>query len=67
MMFVPMLEAPPGRDKKPCVEIRHGEDVRGPVSLYQVRRGLMEAMIPDGSQARVVWPWVPVERLLRQR
>ena len=62
--YVPMLEAPPGQDKSPCMEIRHGKDIRGPVSLYQIRRALIEAMIPEGSEARVVWKWQAVEELL---
>lgn len=61
--YVPMLEAPPGRDRSPCMEIRHGKDIRGPVSLYQIRRALIEAMIPEGSEARVVWKWQPVVEL----
>lgn len=62
--LVPMIHPPPGGDRRPCIEIRHGADVVGPVSLYQVRKGLAAAKIPDGSQARVVWRWMPVERLV---
>jgi len=62
--LVPMVQPPPGGDRRPCIEIRHGDDVVGPVSLYQVRKALVEAKIPDGSTARVVWRWTDVDTLI---
>ncbi|MBW2526196.1 MAG: hypothetical protein JRI23_18595 [Deltaproteobacteria bacterium] len=62
--LIPMIKPPPGGDRRPCIEIRHDDDVVGPVSLYQVRKGLVGAKIPDGSTARVVWRWTDVAELL---
>jgi hypothetical protein len=58
------LDAPVGRERKPCFEVRHDEDIVGPVSLDQIRRGRAVGKIPDGSAARIVWPWVMVDELL---
>jgi hypothetical protein len=58
------LDAPVGRERKPCFEVRHGEEIVGPVSLDQIRRGRAAGKIPDGSAARIVWPWIAVDEVL---
>jgi hypothetical protein len=63
--YVPMLGVPVGQERLRCIEVRLRADIRGPVSLDQVRRGVAAGMIPDGSEARVVWPWETVEMAAR--
>lgn len=58
------LSAPGGREEKPCFEVRHGSSLVGPVSLDQIRRGRGTGKIPEGSDARIVWPWWPVDELM---
>ena len=50
--LIPMIQPPPGGDRRPCIEIRHDDDVVGPVSLYQVRKALV-----------VTGPWPGVAEL----
>lgn len=63
--YVPLLGVPTGQERHQCIEVRHGADIRGPVSLDQVRRGLRAGLIPDGSETRVVWPWETLEMAFR--
>jgi hypothetical protein len=65
--YVPLLALPDGEQRRRCIEVRHQADTRGPVSLDQVRRGRAAGLIPDGSQVRVVWPWVTAEMALRSQ
>jgi hypothetical protein len=45
-------------------QVRHANNVVGPVSFYQLRRGLAAGRIPAGSEARWVGPWALVAGLL---
>ena len=65
--YVPLLGVPPGQERHRCIEVRYGPDIRGPVSLDQVRRGVEASMIPEGSEARVVWSWETIDMASRAR
>lgn len=45
-------------------EVRNDDRVVGPVSFYQLRRGLSAGRIPLTSEGRWVGPWEPVEGVL---
>lgn len=62
--YVRLLGVPPGKEHHKCLEVRLGADVRGPVSLDQLRRGLGAAMIPAASEVRVVWALQTLEMAL---
>jgi len=65
VVYVPLLGVPPGQEHHRCIEVRYGPDIRGPVSLDQVRRGVAAGLIPEGSEARVVWAWETIEMASR--
>jgi hypothetical protein len=58
--YVPTITVARGQEQHRRMQVRAGDEVRGPVSFDQIRRVWALRLLRPGLEVRVIWSWEPV-------